>query len=155
MAKTFQPTFSSSVKVTPSYSPPASIAQDSEPFFQLTSSGRTGTDFSAPMHQSDSHLSSECTGKDSSAKHQSTSQLKSDRHRPRSLSPKRIGNDSSTTKHQSTNQLHSDRNRPRSSERTGTDPSATRHQSTDKPHTSRSQSDRPMSLVATDTGSPA
>ena len=48
MAKTLQPTvqptFSSAVKVTPSHSPPATIPKDSEPFFQPTSTGHTGTD---------------------------------------------------------------------------------------------------------------
>ena len=85
MAKTTQPTFSSSMRLTPSHSPPASIAKDSEPFFQPTSSGRTGMDFSAIMHQSasqpelDTPMSLERTGKDSSAgKHQLTSQLRSD-----------------------------------------------------------------------------
>ena len=64
MAKTFQPTFSSAVKVTPSHSPPATIPKDSEPFFQPTSAGHTVTDSSAFMHKSasqpgwDSRLSS-------------------------------------------------------------------------------------------------
>ena len=119
-------------------------------------------DFSASMHQSasqpklDTHLSSGCTGKDSSVlKHQLTSQLRSDRHRPRSSSPKRTGNDSSATKHQSISQLQSDRNRPRSSEHTGTDSSITKHQSTSKIHVTKSQTDQPKSSVRTDTGSPA
>ena len=51
MAKTFQPTFSSAVKVSPSHSPPASIAKGSEPFFQPTSSGRTGMNFSVSISQ--------------------------------------------------------------------------------------------------------
>ena len=69
MAKTLQPTFSSAVKVIPSHSPPANVSKDTEPFFQPTSSERTGTNSSASMHQStsklksDRHLSSECTGK--------------------------------------------------------------------------------------------
>ena len=132
------------------------------PFSQPTSSGCTGMDFSASMHQSasqpesDTRLSSGCTGKDSSVlKHQLTSQLRSDRHRPRSSSPKRTGNDSSATKHQSTSQLQSDWNRPRSSEHNDTDSSITRHQSTSKLHVTKSQTDQPKSSVRTDTGSPA
>ena len=58
MAKTFQPTFSSAIKVTPSHSPSANAAKDIEPFFQPTSSERTGTDSSA-MHQSTSQLESD------------------------------------------------------------------------------------------------
>ena len=154
MSKTFQLTFSSAVKVTPTHSPPTTIAKDTEPFFQPTSSERTGQDFSA-MHQSASQLSkestvsSERTGRGSSAslhqpssqlrsdlqqqesspkrigsdfsaaKHQSTSQLVSDRPRP-DLSPKHTGSDSSAVKHQSSSQLSSDRHRPKTSERTGT-----------------------------------
>ena len=38
MAKTFQPTFSSDVRVTPSHSPPANVGKDTELFFQHTSS---------------------------------------------------------------------------------------------------------------------
>ena len=56
ISKTFQPTFTSAVKVTPSHSPPANVPKDNEPFFQPTSSERTGQDSSA-MHQSASHLS--------------------------------------------------------------------------------------------------
>ena len=36
MSKTFQPTFSSAVKVAPSHSPPANVPKDTEPFLQLT-----------------------------------------------------------------------------------------------------------------------
>ena len=112
MSKTFQPTFPSAVKVTPSHSPPANVPKDTDPFFQPTSSERTGTDFSA-RHQSASQLgldtlTSACTGKDFSAsQHQSHSQLRSNLHRPES-SPKRTDTDSSATKHQSTSQLRSD-----------------------------------------------
>ena len=112
MSKTFQPTFSSAVKVTPSYSP-ANVHRDTEPFFQPTSSGRTGQDFSA-MHQSASQLTQETvtlerTGQGSFVLlHQPSSQLRSDLHRPES-SPKRTVSDSSAVKHQSTSQLASDR----------------------------------------------
>ena len=138
MTKTLQPTFLSSVKVSPSHSPPASIPKESEPFFQPT--GPTGTDSSAVMHQSasqpgsDSHLPAEPTGKDFSAsQYQSSSQLRSDRHQPRSSSPKHTGTDSA--KHQSTIQLKPDRHRPRSSSprRTGSDSSVTKDQSASQP----------------------
>ena len=72
MAMTLQPAFSSAVKVIPSHTLSANVAKDTEPFFQLTTSEHTGTAPSA-MHQltiqleSDPHLSSERTGKDSSA----------------------------------------------------------------------------------------
>ena len=72
LSKSFQPTFSSEVKLTPSHSPPTNIPRDSEPFFQPT--GRTGTASSADMHQAASQPESdsqsgttERTGKGSSA----------------------------------------------------------------------------------------
>ena len=72
LSKSFQPTFSSEVKLTPSHSPPTNIPRDSEPFFQPT--GRTGTAFSAEAHQAASQPESdsqptttERTGKGSSA----------------------------------------------------------------------------------------
>ena len=85
MSKSFQLTFSSAVKVTPSHSPPAIFHRDTEPFFQPTSSERTGQDFSA-MHRSASQftqetVTSERTGQGSSALlHQPSSQLRSDLH---------------------------------------------------------------------------
>ena len=135
MSKTFQPTFSSTVKVAPSHSPPATTSKDNEPFFQPTSSERTGQDFSA-LHQSASQLvsqttaSSERTGQGSSASlHQPSSQLRSDPQQQDS-SPKRTVSDFSAAKHQSTSQLVSDRPRPdSSSKRTGSDSSAVKHQS--------------------------
>ena len=80
LSKTLQPTFSSDVRVSPPHSPPRDIPKDSEPFFQPTR--RTGTDFSAEMHQSASQpesdaqsSSTERTGKGSSAtQHQPASQ---------------------------------------------------------------------------------
>ena len=119
MSKSFPPTFSSAVKVTPTHSPPSTIGKDTEPFFQPTSSERTGQDFSA-MHQSASQLrtettttSSERTGLGSSALlHQPSSQLRSDLPQPES-SPKRTVSDFSAAKHQSTSQLTSDRPRIR------------------------------------------
>ena len=52
LQSTDQPTFSASVRVPPSHSPPAAISKDSEPFFQPLSSGRTGTDSSVLVHHS-------------------------------------------------------------------------------------------------------
>ena len=87
MAKAFQPTFSSSVKVMPSHSSPANVSKDIEPFFnQLHQSTLVLTPLlSISQLRSGPHPSGECTGKDSSAvKHQSTSQLRSDQHQPNS-----------------------------------------------------------------------
>ena len=149
MSKTFQPTFSSAVKVTPSHSPPANVPKDNEPFFQPTSSERTGQDSSA-MHQSASQLStgtvsSERTGLGFSALlHQPSSQLRSDPHRQES-SPKRTVSDFSVVKHQSTSQLTSDRPGLDSSpKRTGSDSSAIKQQSS-----SQLSSDRHRPRVST------
>ena len=81
------------------------------------------------------------------------SQLIIDQQSSRSPPPKRTGIDSCASKHQSTSQLHSDRNRPKSSGHTGTQPSATRHHSTGKSRVSRPDTDQPEPTVATDTGS--
>ena len=115
-----QPTFSASVRVPPSHSPPVAISKDSEPFFQPLSTGRTGTDSSVLVHQSASQPGSDVsppakhTGKDISAsQHLSSSQLVPDRQTVRSSSPKRTGTDSSA-KYQSASQLKPDRHRPRS-----------------------------------------
>ena len=138
-----QPSFSASVRVPPSHSPPAVVNRDSEPFFQPVSAGRTGIDSSVLVHQSASQPGSEPsvkpdqqsvrsspspkrTGISSSAKSQTASQLKQDRHWPRSSSPRCTGQDSSVSRHQSASQPHSDRNRHLHA---GTDPSAHRHSS--------------------------
>ena len=86
-------------------------------------------------------------------KHQSTNQLVSDRPRPDS-SPKRTGSDSSTIKQQLSSQLSSDRHRPRTTEHTGTNSSAPKHQSTSKLTSHRPHTHQPRSSVPTDTGSP-
>ena len=60
MSKSFQPTFSSDLRVTNSHSPPANVARDTEPFFQPTNrpvvssppSERTGPDSSAAKQPS-------------------------------------------------------------------------------------------------------
>ena len=83
---TDQPTFSASVRVPPSHSPPVAVSKDSEPFFQPITTGHTGTDSSVLLHQSASQPGSDVsppakrTGKDISAsQHLSSSQLVSDR----------------------------------------------------------------------------
>ena len=120
MAKSFELTFSLSVKVTPTHSPSANVVKDTEPFLRPTVSCTVQP------------TPSECTGTDFSAvKHQSTSQLESDRHQPGSTF----------------------------SERTGTDPSATKHKSTskfqrDQPHTDQPRTDRPKPIGLNGTDSP-
>ena len=57
LSRTFQPTFSSEVKLTPAHSPPSNIPRDSEPFFQP--SGRTGTASSVFSHQAASQPESD------------------------------------------------------------------------------------------------
>ena len=180
---TDQPTFSASVRVPPSHSPPVAVSKDSESFFQPITTGRSGTDSSVLVHQSASQPRSDVsppakrTGKDISAsQHLSFSQLVSNRQTVRLSSPKRTGTDSSA-KHQSGSQLKSDRHRPRSRSprRTGKDSSVSVQQSASQPRTDRNrptaqagtdlsaprhssaskvQSDRPKSSLATDTGSP-
>ena len=151
-----QPTFSASVKVPPSRSPPATVNRDSEPFFQPLPSGRTGTDSSVLVHQSASQPGSETatttskrTGKDISAsQHLSSSQLVTDQKSVRPTSPGRTGKDSSASEHRPASQPSSDRHRPVT--HSGTDPSTIRHSAD-----SRTRSDRPRSTLATDSGSPS
>ena len=65
MAKSFQPTFSSDVRVTPSHSPPANVGKDTEPFFEPTSSVASHQPLSdRSLHRSPS---TECTGPGSPA----------------------------------------------------------------------------------------
>ena len=51
MAKSFEPAFSSKVKVTPTHSPPHDIENMAEPFIRPSTSKLTGTGFSAEKHQ--------------------------------------------------------------------------------------------------------
>ena len=181
LSKTLQPTFSSEIRVSPPHSPPANIPNDSEPFFQPTR--RTGKDSSAEMHQSASQpesdtqsTSTERTGKGSSApQHQPASQLPSDRQKSSSSSTsKRTGKGSSATLHQPASQLVTDRPTSESPQRrSGTDSSVSKQQHTSQPLKSRNRpsmsghsttdpshkhpsdkTDRPVSTVVTDTGSP-
>ena len=150
LSKSFQPTFSSEVKLTPSHSPPTNIPRDSEPFFQPT--GRTGTAFSAETHQAASQPESdsqstttERTGKGSSAsQHQPASQLTSNTQRTASVSSKSSGKGLSASQHHPASHLATDRPSSRSPHRhAGHDPdkgsSATQHQPTDRPTSGRDQ----------------
>ena len=60
MSKSFPPTFSSAVKVTPTHSPPSTISKDTEPFFQPPSTERTGQDSDLTCHCKNLHLSALC-----------------------------------------------------------------------------------------------
>ena len=158
LSKSFQPTFSSDIKLTPSHSPPTVIPRDSEPFFQPT--GRTGTASSADTHQaasqpeSDSHSTNiERTGKGSStSQYQPASQLTSDTHQVTSASSKRTGKGCPASQHQPASQLSTDRPLSRSphgqelgdSEKGS---SASQHQPTDQPISGRN---RPSGQASTD-----
>ena len=144
LSKSFQPTFSSEVKLTPSHFPPTNIPRDSEPFFQPT--GRTGTAFSAETHQAASQPESdsqstttERTGKGSSAsQHQPASQLTSNTQQTASASSKSSGKGLSASQHHPASHLATDRPSSRSPHRhAGHDSdkgsSATQHQPTDRP----------------------
>ena len=159
MAKSFEPTFSSKVKVTPTHSPPHDVENVSEPFIRPSTSKLTGTGFSAEKHQPTSKAitsqqasTTKFPGTGSSAnKHQPASQTKS--HRPTSTT-RFTGQGSSAVVHQPTSQTKI--NRPT----TTTDPS-TKLQSTGKgdvnqPYSDRpAATDRPLSSEPADTGSPA
>ena len=132
MSKTFPPTVSSTVKVAPSHSPPATITKDNELFFQPTSSERTGQVFSAFISLPASSFHRPLllqSALDRAPLLHCISQLRSDPQQQDS-SPKRTVSDFSAAKHQSTIQLVSDQPRPDSSpKRTGSDSSAVKHQS--------------------------
>ena len=114
LAKSFPPSFSSDVRITPSHSPPPNVGKDMEPFFQPSSSisslQRTSPDLSAskqllagkqPSQDSDS---AKRTGPDikDTEKLQSAGKLVTDRPRQGSTSTRRTGPDSKVAvKHQS------------------------------------------------------
>ena len=158
LSKSFQPTFSSDIKLTPSHSPPTVIPRDSEPFFQPT--GRTGTASSADTHQaasqpeSDSHSTNiERTGKGSStSQYQPASQLTSDTQQITSASSKRTGKGCPASQHQPASQLSTDRPSSRSPHRqefgdSDKGSSASQHQPTDQPITG---CNRPSGQASTD-----
>ena len=161
MAKSFEPTFSSKVKVAPTHSPPHDIENMAEPFIRPSTSKLTGTGFSAEKHQPTSqavtsqHASTtKLPGTGFSAnKRLPTSQARS--HRPTSTAGF-TGQGFSAIVHQPTSQTKV--NRPTST--TTSDPS-TNLQSTGKgvvhrPYSDRpAATDRPLSSDLADTGSPA
>ena len=175
LSKSFQPTLSSEVRLTPTPSPPSGIAKDSKPFFQLTNRPvdispvkRTGPDTDAALQRSagklhadkDTHeqVSSERTGPDIHAsQHQSAGKLKSDTHRPRPSSSRCTGPDI-VAKHQLTGKPVSDRHPPDSLP-SDSDPAVPKHHSasklsTDRPSTHRPHTDRPGSSGVAGSESP-
>ena len=149
MAKSFEPTFSSKVKVTPTHSPPHDIENMAEPFIRPSTSKLTGTGFSAEKHQPTSqavtsqHTSTtKLTGSGFSAtKHQPTSQARS--HRPTSTAGF-TGKGSSAIVHQPTSQTKV--NRPTPATDPSTDPHSAREGDINQPYSDRpSATDRPLS----------
>ena len=137
MAKSFEPTFSGNVKVTPTHSPPSTVKNVSEPFIRpSTSTMLPGSGFSAEKHQP--------TSKAVTSRHTSTTKFPD--------------TGSSASKHQPASQTKA--NRPTPAVDTSADPS-TQTQSTGKheahrPHLDRpSATDRPLSSEPADSGSPA
>ena len=164
MARSFELTFSSNVKVTPTHSPPPTVENVSEPFIRpSTSATLPGSGFSAEKHQRTSNaVTSRQTsvtkfpGTGSSAsKHQPASQTKTSQPTSTTKFP---GQGSSGIMHQPASQTKA--NRPTPAVDTSTNPS-THLQSTGKhesyrPHSDRpSATDRPLSSEPADTGSPA
>ena len=158
MAKSFEPTFSSKVKVAPTHSPPHDVGNTTEPFIRPTSK-LTGTGFSAAKHQPTSQAvtsqqasTTKFPGTGFSAnKHQPASQTNV--HRPTSTVGF-TGKGSSATVHQPTSQTKVNRPTP------ATDPSTDLHSASEvdvnRPSSDRPTStDRPLSSEPTGTGSPA
>ena len=159
MAKSFEPTFSSKVKVTPTHSPPHDVGNTTEPFIRPSTSKLTGTGFSAAKHQPTSQAvtsqqpsTTKFPGTGSSAnKHQPASQTNS--HRPTSTA-RFTGKGSSAIVHQPTSQAKVNRPTP------ATDPSTDLHSAREgdinRPYSDRpTATDRPLSSEPDDTGSPA
>ena len=109
MAKSFEPTFSSKVKVAATHSPPHDVGNTTEPFIRPSTSKLTGTGFSAAKHQLTSQAvtsqqasTTKFPGTGFSAnKHQPASQTNS--HRPTSTA-RFTGQGSSAIVHQPTSQ---------------------------------------------------
>ena len=157
MAKSFEPTFSSKVKVAPTHSPPHDVENMAEPF--IRPSKLTGTGFSAAKHQPTSQAvtsqqasTTKFPGTGFSAhKHQPASQTYS--HRPTSTARFTVQG-SSATVHQPTSQTKFNRPTPT------TDPSTKPHSAGEgdinRPYSDRpAATDRPLSSELADTGSPA
>ena len=154
LSKSLQPTFSSEVRVTPSHSPPTTVARDTEPFFQPTSRTselpfqHTGPDISAVTQHSAGTLpsqdiasgnsASQRTGPDSNAAQQlSAGKLSSEDSTSSSSTSRRTGPDTVALEQKSAGKPKLEQHQPKSSVwRTGpdTDVNVT-HKSTGKPHT--------------------
>ena len=153
LARTIEPTFSSSVKVTPTHSPPASAVHSTEPFIKPVhpvpaTSEFTGTGFSAEKHQPTSQTENNRpttasmlpgTGF-SAAKHQPTSKAKSSQQTSSTELP---GTGSSAAKHQTTSKAQSIR--PTSTEPSTGSSAVKRSTSKHRPQSNRpSSTDRPL-----------
>ena len=158
LAKSFPPSFSSDVRVTP-HSPPPNVGKDTEPFFQPTTSSIhvecTGPDFPVEKQLSAGKLLpqdtvSKRTGPDikDAEKLQSAGKLLSDLQPQGSGSSRRTGPDIKVAaKHQSAGKLHHS-----TTGRSGPDKLVPRQQSTGKPSTDLPSTDlshrpRPSSLT--------
>ena len=159
MAKSFEPTFSSKVKVAPTHSPPHDVGNMAEPFIRPSTSKLTGTGFSATKHQPTSQAvtsqqasTTKFPGTGFSAnKHQPASQTNS--HRPTSTA-RFTGQGSSATVHQPTSQTKF--NRPTPTTDPSTEPHSAREGDINRPYSDRpAATDRPLSSEPADTGSPA
>ena len=158
LAKSFSPTFSSKVTVTPTHSPPYDVENVSEPFTRPSTSKLTGTGFSAEKHQPTSKAvtsqqasTTKFPGTGFSAnKHQLASQIS---HRPTSTA-RFTGQGSSAIVHQPTSQTKFNQPTPT------TDPSGklqyTGEGDVHRPYSDRpAATDRPLLSDPADTGSPA
>ena len=155
LSKSFQPSFSSEVRVSPTHTPPAGIRKDSEPFFQPVNSSpekRTGPDIHASTHKSAGKLktgtidqgqpSSERTGPDTHAsQHKSAGKPKSDSHRLRTSASGRTGPDIAE-KHQSAGKPSSDQHQA-DSLHSDSDPAVSKPQPFSKLLSDRPRTDRP------------
>ena len=164
LARNMEPTFSSSVKVTPTHSPPASAVHSAAPFIKPVqpvpaASEFTGTGFSAEKHQPTSQTENNRpttasmlpgTGF-SAAKHQPTSKARSSLHTSSTELP---GTGSSAVKHQPTSKAQAIR--PTSTEPNTGSSAVKRSTSKHRPQSNRpSSTDRPLPSDDQDTGSPA
>ena len=132
MAQSFEPTFSSKVKVTSTQSPLHDVGDTTEPFIRPSTSKLTGTGFSA-------------------AKHQPTSQAMTSQQASTTKFP---GTGCSANKHQPASQAKVNGPTP------ATDPSTDLHSAREgdinRPYSDRpTATDRPLSSELADTGSPA
>ena len=154
LSKSFQPSFSSEVRVTPTHSPPAHVSKDSEPFFQptLSSAGSSNVEHTGPDYKDAAKLqsagklqptqhedtSTQHTGPDFqfAAKQRSAGKLP-DRPSKEKHSSKRTGPDNKdATRHQSAGKLP-----PNASGCTGPDKFALGQQLTGKPGIDRPLTD--------------